>query len=102
DGIRVLIVTGVQTCALPIFVSLLRAWPADVPVRTESLVVAESSLHLQAQVAANDAADRLARALAQLPGWTSDFPRVDSVNGSTRSEEHTSELQSRSELVCRL
>src|SRR5260221_881378 len=32
------------------------------------------------------------------PGWLADH----SVRGTSRSEEHTSELQSHSELVCRL
>src|SRR5206468_8536975 len=37
------------------------------------------------------------------PGNTPPVPVIDTpVTGATRSEEHTSELQSRSELVCRL
>src|SRR2546421_5289362 len=58
DGIRDLIVTGVQTCALPI---------------------SSRRRHTRS--------DR---------DWSSD------VCSSDRSEEHTSELQSRSDLVCRL
>ena len=33
--------------------------------------------HLEAQVASNDDADRLAQALRELPGWRADFPRVE-------------------------
>src|SRR3989440_8052657 len=58
DGIRYLIVTGVQTCALPI---------------------SSRRRHTRS--------DR---------DWSSD------VCSSDLSEEHTSELQSRSDLVCRL
>src|SRR3989440_6669611 len=58
DGIRDLIVTGVQTCALPI---------------------SSRRRHTRS--------DR---------DWSSDVCSYD------RSEEHTSELQSRSDLVCRL
>src|SRR2546430_12703402 len=63
DGIRDLTVTGVQTCALPIWSSRLKY-----------------------------SASRR------------DFSSVEVVApiASTRSEEHTSELQSQSNLVCRL
>src|SRR5699024_11981522 len=72
DGIRDRNVTGVQTCALPIF--------------------AESTT---------------ATASASTPSWTrgaAPAERSDSgaVTPSARSEEHTSELQSRFDLVCRL
>src|SRR5712664_4785759 len=60
DGIRDLIVTGVQTCALPI---------SDVRRR---------------------------------PGISGQVRRRSRARGARRSEEHTSELQSRSDLVCRL
>src|SRR2546421_5890647 len=62
DGIRDLIVTGVQTCALPI---------------SNTGSPQSSSKAVQAS-----------------PYWSA-WP-------VTRSEEHTSELQSRSDLVCRL
>src|SRR2546421_2119461 len=71
DGIRYLIVTGVQTCALPI--------------------------------------PRRCRAARAAPGRAAARPRAGGEGGSAtpprgrgRSEEHTSELQSRSDLVCRL
>src|SRR2546421_1456247 len=68
DGIRDLIVTGVQTCALPIDRKSTRL----------------NSSHKQKRHTRSDR------------DWSSD------VCSSDRSEEHTSELQSRSDLVCRL
>src|SRR2546421_1399735 len=62
DGIRYLIVTGVQTCALPI-----------------------SSRRDRKSTRLNSSHDQISYAVFCL-----------------RSEEHTSELQSRSDLVCRL
>src|SRR5690349_23554459 len=71
DGIRDLYVTGVQTCALPIFQARSRLVdehvPADEPSGNGEALLAG------AQVGHRD-----------------------------RSEEHTSELQSRRDLVCRL
>src|SRR2546430_8106365 len=64
DGIRDLTVTGVQTCALPIY---------SIPEGSQLVVDTPGVL-------TNDA----------------DF------DGNPRSEEHTSELQSQSNLVCRL
>src|SRR2546421_3435742 len=69
DGIRHLIVTGVQTCALPIssrrrYTRSDRDWSSDV--------------------------------------CSSDLPFPYTTLFCLRSEEHTSELQSRSDLVCRL
>src|SRR2546430_10218908 len=66
DGIRDLTVTGVQTCALPIFTI-----DTTPPALTASGAVS---------------------------GWTSSTSDTIAV----RSEEHTSELQSQSNLVCRL
>src|SRR3989440_1726421 len=71
DGIRDLIVTGVQTCALPIS-SRRRHTRSDRDWRSE-----EHTSELQSR------SDLVCRLLLG-------------------SEEHTSELQSRSDLVCRL
>src|SRR2546427_6313729 len=73
DGIRDLTVTGVQTCALPIW-GMRRA-----PHRSRRC----------------SRPARLLRGLSSTPRRTSRCCR-------TRSEEHTSELQSQSNLVCRL
>src|SRR2546421_6634913 len=39
---------------------------------------------------------------ARMTPWLGRRPRSSTVVGGVRSEEHTSELQSRSDLVCRL
>src|SRR2546430_8330131 len=75
DGIRDLTVTGVQTCALPISFSL------SARLATEG----QNALHIVATDAAGHSTDS-----------------VRTVIRDTRSEEHTSELQSQSNLVCRL
>src|SRR5256886_8484991 len=69
DGIRDLTVTGVQTCALPIWIS-----PRSRPTSARSRSTSASRCSIR----------RSGRS-----SWT-------------RSEEHTSELQSQSNLVCRL
>src|SRR2546430_13152917 len=78
DGIRDLTVTGVQTCALPILFSLctcnFAVTPAALVTLTKKRRVPSCSN-------------------SGFAGPTSTF---------TRSEEHTSELQSQSNLVCRL
>src|SRR2546421_9034780 len=75
DGIRDLIVTGVQTCALPI--------STRVHARLGHARAAGSAdrCDLRGRRGRRDPADR---------------------SRTARSEEHTSELQSRSDLVCRL
>src|SRR3989440_5214846 len=74
DGIRDLIVTGVQTCALPIYSKLDPRPPVEEPPPAVETVSPE--------------------------GRGEKRPRPD--REGIRSEEHTSELQSRSDLVCRL
>src|SRR5690349_23756296 len=73
DGIRYLYVTGVQTCALPIFEDL-------------ALLVADVHEHAFRVAELVDRVDRAAEV----------------ARARMRSEEHTSELQSRRDLVCRL
>src|SRR5437868_8883932 len=93
DGIRDRNVTGVQTCALPICHSSGAPDPDD---------------HLRR---ARPPAERRGRAGARLwpdrngpdPAWLSERHVPAGPGGrGTRSEEHTSELQSRFDLVCRL
>src|SRR2546430_13745366 len=78
DGIRDLTVTGVQTCALPISSRTSGPGPqsASEPVSNDCCKSTRGSC-----TAPSAASARAAR---------------------TRSEEHTSELQSQSNLVCRL
>src|SRR5690349_22842655 len=83
DGIRDLYVTGVQTCALPIC-QRVDAGPAAV-----------REAHLAREHARPGG--------AHVPGGAGVAARAAvGVVGLERSEEHTSELQSRRDLVCRL
>src|SRR2546421_7678520 len=90
DGIRDLIVTGVQTCALPIYAvyqvpflahATLEPMNCTVHVRKDGCEVWTGSQTLS----------RAQATAARVTGLPLE-----------RSEEHTSELQSRSDLVCRL
>src|SRR2546427_9567854 len=102
DGIRDLTVTGVQTCALPIcrHCSLLHGWYAA------ELVAQRSNPGQQHALAS--IADRSCefKAFARRGGGTDgEACRHGHACGAEmqcRSEEHTSELQSQSNLVCRL
>src|SRR5260221_2161982 len=82
DGIRDHCVTGVQTCALPI------------SERDSSLAKRGSPARLPSSMACRAAANSLLLSTASAK-WPSPARY-------TRSEEHTSELQSHSDLVCRL
>src|SRR5687768_18142909 len=72
DGIRDVAVTGVQTCALPISFNVSR-----LPTL-------------------------LSLALTKFPVTSIVVSRLRTTTLTSRSEEHTSELQSRLHLVCRL
>src|SRR2546430_3536959 len=90
DGIRDLTVTGVQTCALPICNDgRVRLWDPRTGVLSGTLASPTDPM-----VAAVYAPDEPLLAITSAAGgvhlWNS------------RSEEHTSELQSQSNLVCRL
>src|SRR5206468_9944062 len=114
DGIRDLIVTGVQTCALPI-------WTQPVYECRERAVYPESRKKhegLKRRYAAKlvestvkrwiialrtdpETALKQARLFAAETGERK-AERRSERDRRARSEEHTSELQSRSDLVCRL
>src|SRR3989475_6017919 len=86
DGIRDLTVTGVQTCALPIcgdsvHTIIYKHIYEEPPLASTKRPGIPASLTMA-----------ISRALVKEPDQR--FP--------TRSEEHTSELQSQSNLVCRL
>src|SRR5690625_5746257 len=101
DGIRDGHVTGVQTCALPISTVV---WNI-LPPRSAAIVPPPAA-------AGNDAPDRDRGTVRYWPGGVSSAPapacrsvlghRSSRHRGGLRSEEHTSELQSRGHLVCRL
>src|SRR5690349_23971421 len=82
DGIRDLYVTGVQTCALPIL-DLVAAQIRDQ--------IEVPGVDLIRPVLPEEVGQRVRRATELLHNAA-----------GQRSEEHTSELQSRRDLVCRL
>src|SRR2546429_3010400 len=93
DGIRDVAVTGVQTCALPIY-------SAGLEKRHRFSGPALSRTGARGGDGSSDRA-RTARGLRGL--WRPhERTEDDSALGKNRSEEHTSELQSRLHLVCRL
>src|SRR5690606_40868345 len=89
DGIRVFHVTGVQTCALPIywlhaFVDQTEKADSYQPIMEETaaaLLFSKDDYHLV---------------------FGQYNTTLEQLKGNHRSEEHTSELQSRENLVCRL
>src|SRR5207247_5517526 len=93
DGIRDPLVTGVQTCALPIYCGdELANFPG---VLEEALEAVE---HQERRSAARGAA----KLLAEFGRCRCNHSKSSGSFRHERSEEHTSELQSRVELVCRL
>src|SRR5699024_11685249 len=86
DGIRDRNVTGVQTCALPIFPPAQAHSQFRPPRRPKP---------------AMSGADRAAHGPRQTP-QNRPAGTQRQAGSSSRSEEHTSELQSRFDLVCRL
>src|SRR5688572_32435303 len=86
DGIRDLTVTGVQTCALPIYLRIG--------------VVAELPGFVQ-WCRHRPTSDALPPCLRKNCGVV-ELNRRNRCQKVARSEEHTSELQSQSNLVCRL
>src|SRR3989475_2001830 len=134
DGIRDLTVTGVQTCALPIYrqvarAGLLQAVPVD-PEQAVTRQLLEGKCRIEKQhgrerspreggraVEIDDRRrgvvrrrwrlvqillDHLHHVLREPEHAVADVKQRVLVRGRRRSEEHTSELQSQSNLVCRL
>src|SRR5206468_5918322 len=100
DGIRDLIVTGVQTCALPISCESLGVAVSctvcpSATLATAGLTVTETTGTVD--LGAVDLSHETTNATATRTMWRTAMWRC-----MERSEEHTSELQSRSDLVCRL
>src|SRR2546422_5522527 len=106
DGIRDVAVTGVQTCALPIYDEIGLRAHADHAAVAQLEPLCRQSRHLVhglgqpedallARVLAEHARERAVAARVGLA-------RAESTVRRQRSEEHTSELQSRLHLVCRL
>src|SRR3989441_8973643 len=104
DGIRDKLVTGVQTCALPILVGIGEVWrhlpliPAGFPssfARRIGQPILRAPLRPSGRPATSDARRRSS-------WWKKPTLRVKFLGSDMRSEEHTSELQSLAYLVCRL
>jgi hypothetical protein len=60
-------------------VDLLRRWPSDVPTRTETVVVTDTTVHAAGTVARSDDAQDLATKVHDLPGFEMGFPSVQSA-----------------------
>src|SRR5207248_6517560 len=100
DGIRDRTVTGVQTCALPISIADTKPVFDTITQSCQRLFAG----HLVGLMLVRD--DGLLDIGAYKgPGaelWKNYYPRPLARDTATRSEEHTSELQSPYDLVCRL
>src|SRR5690606_40113274 len=95
DGIRYFHVTGVQTCALPILAGTCHA-AFRASRSAEHLTVQEAEPRVLAGGPASPAGGEAAQIVHR------GHAVVHRLPGEVRSEEHTSELQSRENLVCRL
>src|SRR2546429_5340771 len=89
DGIRDVAVTGVQTCALPILADQIRGEyfttiTGKPTTHTRTVIVISTAICFPVKLSALEE------------------PLTSRPFGRGRSEEHTSELQSRLHLVCRL
>src|SRR2546430_11780065 len=69
-------------------------------IQADPLFVSTTNLHLACDSPADDAGTPVAGITTDIDGQPRDAIRPDV--GADRSEEHTSELQSQSNLVCRL
>src|SRR5699024_11511420 len=107
DGIRDRNVTGVQTCALPICTVTspeINDQDGNGVLDTEQLSEAEQAIEAveQAKIAAdNKLSEITADGLVNLDEKAELDQLIEALK-TARSEEHTSELQSRFDLVCRL
>src|SRR2546429_2791367 len=90
DGIRDVAVTGVQTCALPICIYLRNA-------HREVANGEMSMVSLYAYAGGRSALSLMTVNRNLEAAW-----KYHNATKHSRSEEHTSELQSRLHLVCRL
>src|SRR3712207_7964629 len=117
DGIRDIGVTGVQTCALPICTQAAKDIVDDLTPYDNSY---EVRLHLKESNEAlkliqlkgeppfegvydvRESINRVEKGITLLPGQLLKIANLLRCARRFRSEEHTSELQSRQYLVCRL
>src|SRR5206468_10177793 len=100
DGIRDLIVTGVQTCALPILFALFGGLGTEPQQAVQDYLNQRKVPQLFVSTGATEFGNF--KDHPYTIGWQPDYVAEGTIYGKYRSEEHTSELQSRSDLVCRL
>src|SRR5256884_2754387 len=98
DGIRDVAVTGVQTCALPISVSDCRTIRQRLAPSAARTAISRSRLEARERSRFDTFAQVIRSTKPTAPSKTARVGRI----ALERSEEHTSELQSRLHLVCRL
>src|SRR5699024_12082361 len=101
DGIRDRNVTGVQTCALPILSSAPAAWHV-VQLQLRRGLVHRVQEQRENQAWINFSASRVDEEYATCMAGLHASTRKSPGKHQLRSEEHTSELQSRFDIVCRL
>src|SRR5690625_5323330 len=102
DGIRAGHVTGVQTCALPIFRPEI-ATDGSIEMHGLFELTDAAPAETGARLNTNPDPTELELFPTVTPGQDDDGEEdSDDDAGGGRSEEHTSELQSRGHLVCRL
>src|SRR5690606_40018809 len=103
DGIRDFHVTGVQTCALPIF---SQATPSrccfSAIINNKTFQFMKKTLHVLVMVGKYYLYGFVFQLLFLNLMYASPTKGQSSLDIKERSEEHTSELQSRENLVCRL
>src|SRR5256886_7716777 len=104
DGIRDLTVTGVQTCALPISSSAQTVHDVNIPSQYFMKSDACQRCHADIYAQWNSSMHHFSSFNNQWYRKSIEYMQdVAGVKPSKwRSEEHTSELQSQSNLVCRL
>src|SRR2546427_8466616 len=103
DGIRDLTVTGVQTCALPIYSALA----GKTKVTGFNIELFDNGTLKSVNAHAEDRTGQIITSTVQALGNVARGVALGKFYAAevaevTRSEEHTSELQSQSNLVCRL
>src|SRR5699024_12776161 len=74
----------------------------DLAAITEHVTVLEFSDSMKADSVLLDRLHSLKNVTPMVNAQTTEITGTDTVNGLSRSEEHTSELQSRVDIVCRL
>src|SRR3712207_6831724 len=96
------VLTGGQVVSEDLGVKLENVTPEMLGRATRVLVEKENTTIVGGAGRAEDIQGRVAQIRAQIEETTSDYDREKLQERLARSEEHTSELQSRQYLVCRL